>query len=89
MESGNPETGRWIIDRTRSGISGGQKLIGPMAQPRMVYGPSSALRAGEEHIDACGNSKTISNVMVVVAVSVRVLQATGLWGLLGSYRLAR
>ena len=33
--------------------------------------------------------KTILNVVIVVAVSVWVLQATGLWGPISNYRLTR
>jgi len=33
--------------------------------------------------------KAILNVVVVVAVSVWVLQVTGLWGPISSYRLTR
>ena len=33
--------------------------------------------------------KTILNVVVVVAVGIWVLQATGLWGPISSYRLSR
>ena len=39
-------------------------------------------------IPMAGSIKTILNV-VVVAVSVWVLQATGLWGPISSYRLTR
>ena len=40
-------------------------------------------------IPMAGSIKTILNVVVVVAVSVWVLQATGLWGPISSYRLTR
>jgi hypothetical protein len=33
--------------------------------------------------------KTILNVVVVVAVAIWVLQATGLWGPISSYRISR
>jgi hypothetical protein len=33
--------------------------------------------------------KTILNVVVVIAVAVWVLQATGLWGSVTSYRISR
>jgi hypothetical protein len=33
--------------------------------------------------------KTILNVVVVIAVAVWVLQATGMWGSVSSYRLSR
>jgi hypothetical protein len=33
--------------------------------------------------------KTILNVVVVIAVAVWVLQATGMWGTVSSYRLSR
>ena len=41
------------------------------------------------YIPMAGGIKTILNVVVVVAVSVWVLQATGLWSGISSYRLAR
>ena len=41
------------------------------------------------YIPMAGSIKTILNVVVVVAVGVWVLQATGLWGPLSSYRLPR
>jgi hypothetical protein len=41
------------------------------------------------YIPMAGGIKTILNVVVVVAVSVWVLQATGLWGPISSYRLSR
>lgn len=41
------------------------------------------------YIPMAGSIKTILNVVVVVAVGVWVLQATGLWGPISSYRLTR
>jgi predicted membrane protein len=41
------------------------------------------------YIPMAGGIKTILNVVVVVAVGVWVLQVTGLWGPLSSYRLSR
>jgi predicted membrane protein len=40
-------------------------------------------------IPMASSIKAILNVVVVVAVCVWVLQATGLWGPLSSYRLTR
>src|SRR5690242_9249390 len=40
-------------------------------------------------IPMASSIKTILNVVVVVAVCVWVLQATGIWGPLSSYRLSR
>ena len=40
-------------------------------------------------IPMASSIKTILNVVVVVAVCVWVLQATGLWGQLSSYRISR
>jgi predicted membrane protein len=40
-------------------------------------------------IPMASSIKAILNVVVVVAVSVWVLQVTGLWGPLSSYRLTR
>jgi predicted membrane protein len=40
-------------------------------------------------IPMASSIKTILNVVVVVAVSVWVLQAAGLWGPISSYRLTR
>jgi hypothetical protein len=40
-------------------------------------------------IPMASSIKTILNVVVVVAVGVWVLQVTGLWGPLSSYRLSR
>jgi hypothetical protein len=41
------------------------------------------------YIPMASSIKTILNVVVVVAVGVWVLQATGLWAPLSSYRLTR
>ncbi len=41
------------------------------------------------YIPMASSMKTILNVVVVVAVSVWVLQATGLWGPISHYRLDR
>jgi len=41
------------------------------------------------YIPMAGGIKTILNVVVVVAVSIWVLRATGLWAPVSSYRLAR
>ena len=41
------------------------------------------------YIPMASRIKTILNVVVVVAVVVGVLQATGLWGPISSYRLSR
>ena len=41
------------------------------------------------YIPMASSIKTILNVVVVVAVGIWVLQATGLWGPLSSYRLSR
>lgn len=41
------------------------------------------------YIPMASSIKTILNVVVVVAVCVWVLQATGLWGDVSSYRLNR
>ena len=43
----------------------------------------------DRYIPMAAGIKTILNVVVVVAVSVWVLQATGLWGPISSYRLTR
>jgi predicted membrane protein len=40
-------------------------------------------------IPMASSIKTILNIVVVVAVCVWVLQVTGLWGPLSSYRLSR
>ena len=40
-------------------------------------------------IPMASSIKTILNVVVVVGVAVWVLQATGLWGPISSYRLSR
>ena len=41
------------------------------------------------YIPMAGSIKTILNIVVVVAVCVFVLQSTGLWGPVTSYRLTR
>jgi predicted membrane protein len=41
------------------------------------------------YIPMASSIKTILNVVVVVAVGVWVLQSTGLWGPISSYRLSR
>jgi len=41
------------------------------------------------YIPMAGSIKMIFNVVVVVAVSVWVLQATGLWGPISNYRITR
>jgi len=41
------------------------------------------------YIPMASSIKTIMNVVVVVAVCVWVLQATGLWGDVSSFRLTR
>jgi hypothetical protein len=41
------------------------------------------------YIPMAASIKTILNVVVVVSVSVWVLQVTGLWGPISSYRLSR
>jgi hypothetical protein len=41
------------------------------------------------YIPMAGGIKTILNVVVVVAVAIWVLQATGLWGPISSYRFSR
>ncbi|HEY1759628.1 MAG TPA: Thivi_2564 family membrane protein [Bryobacteraceae bacterium] len=40
-------------------------------------------------IPMAGSIKTILNIVVVVSVCVWVLQVTGLWGPLSSYRFSR
>jgi thiol:disulfide interchange protein len=40
-------------------------------------------------IPMAASIKTILNVVVVVVVGIWVLQATGLWGPISSYRLSR
>jgi hypothetical protein len=40
-------------------------------------------------IPMAGSIKTILNIVVVVSVCVWVLQVTGLWGPISSYRLSR
>ena len=41
------------------------------------------------YIPMASSIKTILNVVVVIAVAVWVLQATGLWGSVTSYRISR
>ncbi len=41
------------------------------------------------YIPMASGIKTILNVVIVVAVAVWVLQATGLWGPISSYKLSR
>jgi predicted membrane protein len=41
------------------------------------------------YIPMAGSIKTILNVVVVIAVCVWVLQSTGLWGPLSTYRISR
>ncbi|MBI2681211.1 MAG: hypothetical protein HYX25_09435 [Candidatus Solibacter usitatus] len=41
------------------------------------------------YIPMASSIKTILNVVVVVAVAIWVLQATGLWGPISSFRLTR
>jgi len=41
------------------------------------------------YIPMAGSIKTILNVVVVVGVSVWVLQSTGLWGPISSYRITK
>ena len=41
------------------------------------------------YIPMASSIKTILNVVVVVAVGVWVLQVTGLWGPISSYRVSR
>jgi len=41
------------------------------------------------YIPMASSIKTILNVVVVVAVCVWVLQATGMWGHVSSYRITR
>jgi predicted membrane protein len=41
------------------------------------------------YVPMAGSIKTILNIVVVVAVCVWVLQSTGLWGPLSSYRITR
>jgi hypothetical protein len=48
-----------------------------------------ALGLINRYIPMASGIKTILNVVVVVAVCVWVLQATGMWGQLSSYRLGR
>jgi len=48
-----------------------------------------ALWLVNRYIPMASSIKTILNVVVVVGVSVWVLQATGLWGPIASYRINR
>ena len=48
-----------------------------------------ALWAINRFIPMASSIKTILNVVVVVAVCVWVLQVTGLWGPLSSYKISR
>ena len=48
-----------------------------------------ALYLINRYIPMASSIKTILNVVVVVAVGVWVLQSTGLWGPISSYRLSR
>ena len=48
-----------------------------------------ALWLVNRYIPMASSIKTILNVVVVVGVSVWVLQATGLWGPISSYRINR
>jgi predicted membrane protein len=48
-----------------------------------------ALYLINRYIPMASSIKTIMNVVVVVAVCVWVLQATGLWGDVSSFRLTR
>jgi hypothetical protein len=41
------------------------------------------------YIPMAGSIKAILNVVIVIAVGIWVLQATGLWGPISSYRLSR
>jgi hypothetical protein len=41
------------------------------------------------YIPMASSIKTILNIVVVVAVGVWVLQVTGLWGPISSYRVSR
>lgn len=41
------------------------------------------------YIPMASSIKTILNVVVVVAVGIWVLQSTGLWGPISSYRISR
>jgi len=41
------------------------------------------------YIPMASSIKTILNVVIVVAVSVWVLQGTGLWGPISNYRITR
>ena len=48
-----------------------------------------ALYLVNRYIPMASSIKTILNVVVVVAVAVWVLQVTGLWGPISSYRVSR
>ena len=48
-----------------------------------------ALYLINRYIPMASSIKTILNVVVVIAVCVWVLQATGVWGGLSSYQIAR
>ena len=48
-----------------------------------------ALGLINRYIPMAGSIKTILNVVVVIAVLVFVLQATGLWGPVRSFRVSR
>ena len=48
-----------------------------------------ALWLVNRYIPMASSIKTILNVVVVVGVSVWVLQATGLWGPIASYRITK
>ncbi len=48
-----------------------------------------ALYLINRYIPMASSIKTILNVVVVVAVCVWVLQATGLWGTVSTFRLSR
>lgn len=48
-----------------------------------------ALYLINRYIPMASSIKTILNVVVVVAVGVWVLQSTGLWGPISSFRLSR
>ena len=48
-----------------------------------------ALYLINRYIPMASSIKTILNVVVVVAVCVWILQATGLWGGLSAYRVGR
>lgn len=48
-----------------------------------------ALGLINRYIPMAASIKTILNVVVVVAVGIWVLQSTGLWGPISSYRISR